>query len=183
MCSNNLWDLFSIFSNSSFLFDETETIILDCDSEKYEKASLDISKSKKKEDTKIRYIVSKIDKATEYYSKNVQSNPKLKKEIEKYFYVPLSDRNVVLINDTEEIKIINKLLNLGRRSIENNEFYNDLINYRLYPYINFKEFKTDGFSLNLDKTVDIVRYCNYILPNNIMINNVLMFKIFINFII
>ena len=131
------------------------------DTEKYEKGNETDTTSKKKEDTKIRYIVSKIDKVTELYSKNVVDNVKLQKEIEKLFYVPLSDRKAVLINDTEEIKIINKLLNQGRRSIENNEFYNDLINIRMYPYINFKDFQTDGFSIPMNKTVDMVRYISF----------------------
>ena len=39
---------------------------------------------KKKEDTKIKYIVNKIDAVTEYNSQNIQTNPKLKKEVEKY---------------------------------------------------------------------------------------------------
>jgi len=131
------------------------------DTEKYEKGTETDTAAKKKEDTKIRYIVSKIDKVTELYSKAVKDNIKLQKEIEKLFYVPLSDRKAVLINDTEEIKIINKLLNQGRRSIENNEFYNDLITIRMYPYINFKDFQADGFSIAMDKTVDMVRYVSF----------------------
>ena len=115
------------------------------DSERYEKIVLDKTAAKKKEDTKIRYIVSKIDNVTEYYSEVIKKKPELKKNIEKNFYTPLQERKAVLINNSEELKIISKLLNQGKRSIENNEFYHDLLNYRVYPYINFKDFSKDGF--------------------------------------
>lgn len=129
------------------------------DSEKYEKQSQD--KKKKKEDTRIRYIVSKIDSVTEYYSEEVKKNQELKSKIERYFYNPLSDRKAILVNNIEDIIIINKLINQGRKAIENNEYYNDLINYRLYPYVNFKNFKNYGFNLTLNKTIDIVRYVTF----------------------
>jgi hypothetical protein len=131
------------------------------DTEKYEKTTLNIQHSKKKEDTKIRYIVTKIDKASDLYSKSIKDDPKLEKEIEKLFYVPLSERKAVVVNDVEEIKIINKLLNQGRRSVENNEYYNDLINIRMYPYVNFKTFRRDGFSVVMNKTKDVVRYVTF----------------------
>jgi hypothetical protein len=131
------------------------------DTERYDKVVTDPTKAKKKEDTKIRYIVTKIDRVSEYYSESAQKDPKLKAEIKKLFYVPLMDRKAVLYNNNEEIKIINKLLNQGRRSIENNEYYNDLLHYRRYPYINFKEFKDYGFSIQLNRTVDIVRVASF----------------------
>jgi len=144
--------------NSKILIPITDDFLMyHKDTERYDKAITDPTKVKKKEDTKIRYIVTKIDRVSEYYSETVQKDPKLKAEIKKLFYVPLADRKAVLYNNNEEIKIINKLLNLGRRSIESNEYYNDLIHYRKYPYINFKEFKDYGFSIMLNRTIDIVR--------------------------
>lgn len=130
------------------------------DSEKYEKVVQPESK-KKKEDTKIRYIVTKLDSVSDYYSSSVQDKPEVKKNVEKHFYVPLKDRKAVLVNNNEEINIINKLMNQGRKAIENNEYYNDLITYRVYPYINFKNFQKYGFTMNTDQTVDAVRYSTY----------------------
>jgi hypothetical protein len=126
------------------------------DTEKYDKNITDPSKTKKKEDTKIRYVVSKIDSTSEYYSDTIK-DPKIKQNIKKNFYAPLIDRKAILVNNNEEIKIINKLINQGRKSIENNEYYNDLMHYRQYPYINFKDFKSFGFGLALNNTVDAVR--------------------------
>ena len=141
------------------------------DSEKYEKVMTQTVKvtskftgkksKKEKDDTKIRYIVSRIDGISEYYSDSVAKNPELKKNIEKNFYAPLSDRMATLVNNIEELQIINKLINQGRTSIDSNEYYNDLLNYRQYPYINFKDFKTYGFSLILDKTINVVRNVNF----------------------
>ena len=34
--------------------------------------------------------------------------------------------------------------------LENNEYYNDLLHYRKYPYVNFKDFNNDGFSILLN---------------------------------
>lgn len=125
------------------------------DSEKYEKQQ-DIKK--KKDETKIRYIVNKIDKVTEYYSDEAKKNKDVKTNIENLFYVPLANRNAVLVNSIEDIKIINKLINQGKKTIENNEYYNDLITYMNYPYVNFKDFKDYGFNINLTDTIDAVRY-------------------------
>ncbi|AYV75748.1 MAG: hypothetical protein Terrestrivirus3_17 [Terrestrivirus sp.] len=127
------------------------------DSEKYDKQISDPTKAKKKEDTKIRYIVNKIDRASELYSDSANKDPKIKQDIKKLFHTPLADRRAVLYNNNEEIKIINKLLNQGKRSIENNEYYNDLIHYRKYPYINFKDFRDYGFSIQMNNTIPVIR--------------------------
>jgi hypothetical protein len=128
------------------------------DTEKYDKTSNESAKIKKKEDTKIRYIVSKIDSVSDYYSDVIDKDPKLKQNIKKHFYAPLAERKAILINNNEEIKIINKLMNQGKKAIENNEYYNDLLHYRQYPYVNFKDFKDHGFSIIMDETVDVVRF-------------------------
>lgn len=137
------------------------------DTEKYEKTS-SYDQKKKKEDTKIRYIVSKIDRVSEYYSESAKKDPNFKKEIEKQFYLPLSDRLAVLVNNSEELKILHKIHNQGKATIENNEYYNDLLNLRMYPYANFKDFKKYGFSINTNKTIDAVRSMSFdnAKPNN-----------------
>ena len=54
-------------------------------------------------------------------SKWITKNYAYGQQIEKMLYVPLSDRRAILVNNFEDIKIINKLQNQGRRAIENNE--------------------------------------------------------------
>lgn len=132
------------------------------DNEIYDRITNDLTNIKRKEDTKIRYIVTKIDRISEYHSDTVEKDPTLKEAIKRLFYMPLYNRKVVLYNDIEDIKIINKIQNQGSRSIENNEYYNDLINYRKYPYINFKEIKGYGFSITLDKQITLLRSTNLV---------------------
>lgn len=126
------------------------------DSEVYEKVASSDAK-KKKEDTRIKYIVSKVDSVTEYYSTNIQTSKTLKEDITKLFYLPLSDRKAILINNNEELKIIKKIHNIGHQTIEANEYYNDLMNIRKYPYISFKDFRKYGFNYISSKTIDAVR--------------------------
>ena len=118
------------------------------DSEKYEKHG-DKTDGKKKEDTKIKYIVNKINTVADYYK-----NPN---EIKKLFYVPLQDKNAVLVNTYEDIKIISKMKNIIKMNNENLDLLNDLIGYKMYPYISFKDFKANGFVFSSDTTIDAIR--------------------------
>ena len=127
------------------------------DSEKYDK-TIDPSKIKKKEDTKIRYIVNKIDTTSEYYNDNVIKDEKLKNNIKKNFYIPLLHRKAILINNTEDMNIITKFINQGKHSIEHSEYLSDLYSYKIYPYINFKNFEKNGFNITLSETIDAVRF-------------------------
>jgi hypothetical protein len=121
------------------------------DNEKYDKQPTN-SDIKKKEDTKIKYIVNKINTVGDYYK-----NPS---EIKKLFYVPIANRNGVLTNTFEDLKIISKMKNIVKIDNENIDLLSDLINYRLYPYISFKEFKNNGFYFNPESTIDAVRNCS-----------------------
>jgi hypothetical protein len=122
------------------------------DNEKYEKHNDKSINTKKKDDTKIKYIINKINTISDYYK-----NPS---EIKKLFYVPLMNRNSVLINTYEDLKIITKMKNIVKMENENIDLLNDLINYRLYPYISFKDFKNNGFYFNSDSTLDGIRNCS-----------------------
>lgn len=125
------------------------------DSEKYEKDT------DNKKDTKIKYIVNKLNKVADLYS-----DPK---KADKFMYVPLANRKAILINDFEEVNILNKIQNSGVNSIKTNEFYEDLISYRMYPYVNFNIFKKYGIKyLNEKKTIDIVRSVTFEQKNNII---------------
>lgn len=167
--------------NSKLIVPISEDFILyHKDTEKYEKGfgtSNVSTQTKKKDETKIKYIINKIDSVTEYFSKNTNGNQDLKKNIEKLFYVPLLDRRAILVNNFEDIKIINKLQNQGRRAIENNEYYNDLLGYRQYPYINFKDFQKYGFSINTPKTIDVIRSINFEKANINNKNKLVQFRV------
>ena len=85
----------------------------------------------------------------------------LKKNIEKLFYIPLSDRRATTINHYEDLRIIDKLQKQGKKAIESNEYYNELVNYMQYPYINFKDFQKYG--MNISPNRSFPRYCLAIL--------------------
>lgn len=129
--------------------------------EKYEKNSSKISSNErqnKKDQTKIRYIISKTDKIKDYYSKKIQNNPALKKEVEKQFYKPLQHRKAIIINEIEELLIINKLRKQGKTAIDSNEFFYDLINLRKSAYVNFKDYKDYGMNFLSNNSVTGIRY-------------------------
>ena len=65
-------------------------------------------RSNKKDNTKIKYIITRLNKVKNYYSQKVQANNELKTEIDKIFYHPMLYRKVIIINDIEEINILRK---------------------------------------------------------------------------
>ena len=130
------------------------------DTERYDKQAT-LGKVNKKEDTKVRYIIGKIDTTVELYSDATKQNPKLRDVIMKNFSVHLYNKKAILKNDGEDIKIINKFISQGKRNAENNDYFNDLIGYRRYAYVNFKDFDKFGFSYNFTKTVTAVRAVNF----------------------
>ena len=135
------------------------------ESEKYDSVSNSTKidpnlRTNKRDNTKIRYIITKINTIIDLY-KNPES-----KEINKNFFQTLLNRKAVLINDLEEINIINKIQNLGKIQKEQNEFYNELISFRTYPYINFKDFKLNGFSIQTNKTIEAIRHSNIEFKND-----------------
>lgn len=132
------------------------------DTEKYEKiegaqgTKIDqAEKSNKRNDTKLKYIVTKINKVSNYYTPDAD-----RKDIEKILYQPMMNRKVVLYNDTEEVSIINKFMNMGRVNIENSEFFSDLKQMRQSPYINFEHYPSIGFQIKTNKYIDAIRYSN-----------------------
>ncbi len=127
------------------------------DSEKYDSGlnstKIDPSvRTNKRDNTKIRYIITKINTLMDFYKDKNSAN--------KYFFQPLANRKAVLINDLEEINIIKKMQNIGKIQKEQNEYYNELISFRTYPYINFRDFKQNGFSIHPNKTIEAIRYSN-----------------------
>ncbi|AYV85275.1 MAG: hypothetical protein Satyrvirus9_1, partial [Satyrvirus sp.] len=117
---------------------------------------------KKKENTKAQLIVNKIDAISDYYSENVKNNEELKKDIKKYFQGPLSYRKAVLHNYLDELRVLNKILNQGKRAIEGNEYFLELKYAISHAYFNFKDFQNYGtsFSLTSDLPINMLRYDN-----------------------
>ena len=118
-------------------------------------------RSNKKDNTKIKYIITRLNKVKNYYSQKVQANNELKTEIDKIFYHPMLYRKVIIINDIEEINILRKLELQGKSVVDANEYYDDLYRARLYPFIDFSISKIDSFEYKPIKSVQSLRYCNF----------------------
>jgi len=119
------------------------------DAEKYDKNE----KIKSKDDTKIKFIIDKLDAVT-----NIDFA--LKEDVKKYFYTPLNYKKAVLINNFENVKIIQKFINQGKISTENAEFLKELEDSTIYPYINFKN-TPNSANISVNKTIDCVRSVSF----------------------
>jgi len=139
-----------LFSSGVILPIVDDFLLFHKDTERYDNFD---DKNKQKEDTKIRYIINKIDSSI-----NIDKNNK--NEVKKYFYQPLMNKRAVTVNNYEDMKIINKFINKGNISIENAEFLRELENATVYPYINFKE-SDNSFMFSFNKTIDIPRFVNF----------------------
>lgn len=116
----------------------------------------------KKENTKAQLIVNRIDTISSLYSENVKNNPEILKDIKKYFYGPMAYRKAVLHNYLDEVKVMNKIMLLGRKAIESNEYYLELVFANHHAYFNFKDFQKYGTTINLtsDGPINFIRYAN-----------------------
>jgi hypothetical protein len=142
-----------LFTNKILVPITEEILRYHKDTEKYE-TEYDI----KKDDTKIKSIIKKINSVRCYYSIPVNKNLQLKQEIENYFFKNLDPRMAILYNDNEEIKIIQKLK--MSNSEADDELLIELDNMRKYAYINFKNSDNINIKLRTGKTVEAIRYVN-----------------------
>ena len=143
-----------LFNNEIIIPITEEFIRYHKDIEKYSKDSENTGR----DDTKIKYIINKINNVKNLYSNQIENNKDLKQEISDLFYKSLDPRMAVLYNDYEEIKIINKLKQSDTTQNINNLI--DLENIRKYIYINFKNIKY-GIKIRPDKTIQGIRYINF----------------------
>lgn len=120
-----------------------------------------------KNNTKIKYIVTKINQVIDLNSVSHKKNNLVQTEINKLFYPSMLYRKAVIINEIEELQIINKLLKQGKQTISNNEYYSELISFRTYPYLNFKDFSNYGFSFKPTETITTIRNCNFEYKNEL----------------
>ena len=109
----------------------------------------------KKSETKIKYIITKLNKINNLYEKNENRD-----EIKSFFYQSHLNRDAIPINDIEEIQIINKIERQELSDINNNEYYDELLNYRIYPYNSFKSLSKDGIYFKSNNVIPCVRYTN-----------------------
>jgi len=141
------------------------------DSEKYEAEKLVEEGVKERDATKIKYVTSKITNIKNYYSPLLENNPKMKLDIEKMFYKQLDPKMVILYNNDEEVKIIQKLKTTS--SVMSGNVNSDLLieldNIRTYGYVNFKNFSKAGIKLRPSKSIQGIRKTNLSMKNKEML--------------
>ena len=120
--------------------------------EKYANDNQDTKKQTYKSDTKLSYIVNKINAVTEH-----ARNPLTK----KIYYQPLAYRQAVPYNDIEEMKIMKKFADIGRVNADNVIPFTELLSFRVYPYINYHDFAHYGFLHRHYYTTEALRYVNF----------------------
>lgn len=153
-------DFVNFLFNNKILIPVTEEFLrFHKNTEKYE--AFNQSDKKSTENTKIKYIISKIDSVKNYYS---PENITKKKDINKLFYKQLDPKMAVLYNDNEEEKIIQKL-----KLIENTPDFDLLIELqtmRKYSYVNFKTSNNDYIKIRTINTIDAIRSTNLYATKN-----------------
>lgn len=127
------------------------------EAESYEKQEK-MKKDKIHSDTRIRYVLNKINTMSDFYTHTNQE------ELKKVIYIPQKNKRAISVNDYENIKIVNKYRNIGKDKTD--EQYNELIGYMKYPYINFKDTKKNGFNIMITKTLNLIRGVSFEEKNN-----------------
>ena len=142
-----------LFSNKILIPITEEFLRYHKDSEKY-----DSGMDAKRDDTKIKYIINKLNNVRNYYAPTIDKNPKLKLEIQNNFYKNLDPRMAILYNDNEEIKIIYKLM--ASENAGDSDLLIDLEYIRKYAYVNFKNVSNDHIKLRTPNTIEAIRSIN-----------------------
>ena len=118
-----------------------------------EKYDIHTDDKKKKNTSRIKFILNKINDMENYYTDE--------KKYSHLIYTPYANKMAIAVNELEEIKIISKLIHYSMGSGDQANNLNELLQYRQYPYINFKSFNKFGFSIIFDKTKQVVRYVSF----------------------
>lgn len=130
-------DEFLRYNKSSELYDQSTNIDANI-------------RSNKKNNTKIKYIINKMNNVIDYYKNGDGKN----------FYQPLFHRKAVLINNAEEMDILKKLNNTQNKTDEQVGHYEEMILLRKYPYQNFRDIKDYGFAYEDEENIETIRYSN-----------------------
>jgi hypothetical protein len=143
-----------------FLFDNKILVPITEDILRFHKKKLKYNENlnesiKSRDATKIKYILNKVNIVKNVYSDISKKNPKLKLKALEYMYKPLENRNAIIYNDDEELKIIKKLEESDLST--DIDLLVDLENIRKYCLINYNNFSKDGIKLRTNKTIRAIR--------------------------
>ena len=149
-----------------YLFSEKILVPITEEFLRYHKKTEKSQKSDKvsKDETKAKYIISKLKQIKNYYSDVVQKDPKKKLDVKNLFYNPMIEKMATLVNQTEDVKIMNKLQQADNPELL--EVLNDIEHLTKYSYLNFNNMSKDGIKIRPSKEVQAVRNVNFDKKNN-----------------
>ena len=117
--------------------------------------------------SKIKKIVERIERLHEH-----RFHPDTMVKLEKYFPQQFEYKYGTVMNYFDELKVLKKMQNMGGRTALDSDHYKDLMNFRKYAFVNFKHAFPDGFKINLDNSVDVMRYVNILnVENNKLVSD------------
>lgn len=154
---NNNTDLSKWENKVEKLLHNRDIIPISEDFLKYHKNNYSYQSTNDKEESKIKYIVNKIK---DVISLNDDIDDKKKFKIKQFFPNSLKNRNAILYNEVEDIKILNKMEKIINKEDTSREFVSDLNFYRRYNYLNFKKLSKDGIKFRPNRTINVLRQVN-----------------------
>lgn len=125
---------------------------------KYTTQSIVSDNLKERDATKIKFVLNQVNQVKNLYSEIYKKNAKLKIKAMEFFYKPLSKRDIILYNNDEEIKIIQKL-ELSDQTTDK-DLLVDLENIREYNYLSYKNLSKEGLNVRVNDLVQTIRYTN-----------------------
>ena len=163
----NLFNKYKILipiSDEFFLLNKNDLFFINKSNNKIKQdqtqSNLEKDNYKLNEDITIKKIIQRINNIVDFYNKKYDYED----VFDKYYYY----RKAFNINDNEHSFILNKVIKNNNYNIEYKEYYNELLNIKKNPYVNFNSFGNNiGFNHTFNNVISSVRYSNIEFNKNI----------------
>lgn len=108
----------------------------------------------RKSKRKINILINIINLFNKYYDSDIS-----KEDRNNQLKLILNKKNMsIAANDLEEIKILNRIYDETNNNVIKNDFYNELLSIREYPYLNFNNFTYPKINIKFKKSVKLIRF-------------------------
>lgn len=118
------------------------------------------TKIRKRDDTKLKYIINKINNVKNYYKNKIEIENKL-------FYEYEINKRYVLYNIYENNNILSSGDKMIKGDSENIILLNELEDYNNFPYVTFNSYDKTYLIFNPNETIEAIRSVSFINKNNI----------------
>ena len=118
------------------------------------------TKIRKRDDTKLKYIINKINNVKNYYKNKIEIENKL-------FYQYMINKRYVLYNIYENNNILSSGDKMIKGDSENIILLNELEEYNDFPYISFNSYDKTYLIFNPSDSIEAIRSVSFINKDNI----------------